>query len=126
MASCGYPYFVEGLFKERDKLLSTPAGVVRNPAFFAGAKGFTALVGTEAMAIDRKAKTVSWTNSSGETGLLPYDKLIICTGSVAKMPPIPGRERQGVTTLHSMKDADDMRAWPKQPKERKSSLLVAG
>lgn len=126
MASCGYPYYVEGLFKERDKLLSTPAGVVRNPAFFAGAKGFTALVGTEAMAIDRKAKTVSWTNSSGETGLLPYDKLIICTGSVAKMPPIPGRERQGVTTLHSMKDADDMRAWAETAKGKKVVIVGGG
>ena len=27
MASCGYPYYVAGDFKEREKLLSTPAGV---------------------------------------------------------------------------------------------------
>lgn len=126
MASCGYPYYVEGLFKERDKLLCTPAGVVRNPAFFAGAKGFTALVGTEATAIDRQAKTVSWTNTSAETGLLPYDKLIICTGSVAKMPPIPGRELQGVTTLHSMKDADDMRAWAETAKGKKVVIVGGG
>ena len=39
MASCGYPYYVAGSVKERDMLLCTPAGVVRDPAFFAGAKG---------------------------------------------------------------------------------------
>ncbi|MFP5239710.1 MAG: pyridine nucleotide-disulfide oxidoreductase, partial [Acidobacteriota bacterium] len=37
MASCGYPYYVSGGVANRDQLLSTPAGVVRDPLFFAGA-----------------------------------------------------------------------------------------
>ena len=28
MASCGYPYFVGGLFNDRNQLLCTPAGIV--------------------------------------------------------------------------------------------------
>ena len=60
MASCGYPYYVAGSVKERDMLLCTPAGVVRDPAFFAGAKGVAALTGTEVTAIDRAAHTVAW------------------------------------------------------------------
>ncbi len=54
MASCGYPYYIGGTFDERDMLLSTPAGVVRDEAFFAAAKGVTARVNTEVTAIDRK------------------------------------------------------------------------
>ena len=125
MASCGYPYYVSGLFKEREKLLCTPAGVVRDPAFFAGAKGITAMVGTEAVRIDRDAKVVNWINTSGETGMLAYDKLILCTGSVPKMPPIPGRDLQGVTTLHSMADADRMRAWAEHSRG-KNAVIVGG
>jgi NADPH-dependent 2,4-dienoyl-CoA reductase/sulfur reductase-like enzyme/rhodanese-related sulfurtransferase len=125
MASCGYPYYVSGLFKEREKLLCTPAGVVRDPAFFAGAKGITAMVGTEAVRIDRNAKVVNWINASGETGMLAYDKLILCTGSVPKMPPIPGRDLQGVTTLHSMADADRMRAWAEHSRG-KNAVIVGG
>lgn len=125
MASCGYPYYVSGLFKEREKLLCTPAGVVRDPAFFAGAKGITAMVGTEAVRIDRDAKVVNWINTSGETGMLAYDKLILCTGSVPKMPPIPGRDLQGVTTLHSMADADRMRAWAERSRG-KNAVIVGG
>lgn len=125
MASCGYPYYVSGLFKEREKLLCTPAGVVRDPAFFAGAKGITAMVGTEAVRIDRDAKVVNWINATGETGMLAYDKLILCTGSVPKMPPIPGRDLQGVTTLHSMADADRMRAWAEHSRG-KSAVIVGG
>ncbi|MHC1788861.1 FAD-dependent oxidoreductase [Solidesulfovibrio sp.] len=111
MASCGYPYYVAGSVGERDMLLATPAGVVRDPAFFAGAKGVAALVGTEVTAIDRAARTVAWKRvATGETGHLPYDKLILTTGSTPKLPPIPGRELAGVTTLSSLADADGLRA----------------
>ncbi|KHK04546.1 FAD-dependent oxidoreductase [Desulfovibrio sp. TomC] len=111
MASCGYPYYVAGSVGQRDMLLATPAGVVRDPAFFAGAKGVAALVGTEVTAIDRAARTVAWKRAAtGETGHLPYDKLILTTGSVPKVPPIPGRELAGVTTLSSLADADGLRA----------------
>ena len=42
MASCGYPYYIGGNFDERNSLLATPTGVVRDPAFFAAAKGVNA------------------------------------------------------------------------------------
>jgi NADPH-dependent 2,4-dienoyl-CoA reductase/sulfur reductase-like enzyme/rhodanese-related sulfurtransferase len=126
MASCGYPYYVAGEVKNRDMLLATPAGVVRDPGFFAGAKGIAALVGTEVTAIDRAAKTVAWKKTAtGETGSLPYDKLIITTGSVPKVPPIPGRELAGVTTLSSLADADRLRQLAEASKG-KTAVIVGG
>lgn len=126
MASCGYPYYVAGEVKNRDMLLATPAGVVRDPGFFAGAKGIAALVGTEATAIDPAAKTVAWKKTAtGETGSLPYDKLIITTGSVPKVPPIPGRELTGVTTLSSLADADRLRQLAEAGKG-KTAVIVGG
>jgi len=127
MASCGYPYYVAGTFKERDKLLCTPAGVVRDPAFFAGAKGITAMVATEVTGIDRTAKTVSWKRvDTGETGHLPYETLILCTGSVPKIPPIPGRELPGVTALSSLADADQLRALAETAKGQKAVIIGGG
>lgn len=126
MASCGYPYYVSGMFKDREKLLCTPSGVVRDPAFFAGAKGITAMVETEAVSIDRESKVVSWINAAGNNGLLAYDKLILCTGSVPKMPPIPGRDLKGVTTLHSMADADAMRTWAEHSSGKKAVVIGGG
>jgi len=38
MASCGYPYYVGGVFDDRNMLLCTPTGVVRNPTFYMNAK----------------------------------------------------------------------------------------
>ena len=110
MASCGYPYYVSGSVAGRNQLLSTPAGVVRDPGFFAGAKGVTALVETEATAVNPAEKTVAYTNlRTGESGSIAYDKLILCTGGTARMPKFPGADLEGVTALHSLADADRLR-----------------
>ncbi|MFU2209943.1 FAD-dependent oxidoreductase [Solidesulfovibrio sp. C21] len=127
MASCGYPYYVAGEVEDRDMLLATPAGVVRDAAFFAGAKGIIAKVSTEVTGIDREAKTVAWKRvDTGETGFLPYDKLIVCTGSVPKVPPIPGRELAGVTTLTSLEDADRLRELAATNKDEKTVIIGGG
>lgn len=127
MGSCGYPYYVAGEVDDRAKLLSTGAGVVRDQAFFAGAKGITAMVNTEATAIDREGHVVTWKNLvTGETGHLPYDKLILTTGAKAKLPPIPGRELAGVTTLASLANADKLRAIADAGKGKKAVIIGGG
>ncbi|PID40614.1 MAG: pyridine nucleotide-disulfide oxidoreductase, partial [Proteobacteria bacterium] len=93
MASCGYPYYVGGVFDNRNMLLCTPTGVVRDATFFGKAKGITALVQTEVTAINRQAKEVTCKDlKSGEEKQLAYDKLIIATGANPNMPPIPNIE----------------------------------
>ena len=110
MASCGYPYFVGGVFNDRNQLLSTPYGEVRDPDFFFNTKGITARTGTEVTAIERENRLVTCRNI--ETGVIdqvPYDKLVIATGATARKPPLPGIDLEGVTTLQSMRDADFLR-----------------
>ena len=110
MASCGYPYYVGGFFDDRNQLLCTPTGVVRDPKFFLNAKGITAITDTEAVAIDRSRKKVTVRHvSTGAESEHPYDKLVLATGATPLMPPIPGTELEGITTLQSMRDADFLR-----------------
>lgn len=126
MASCGYPYYVGGTFNDRNMLLCTPAGVVRDPKFYLNAKAIDARVNTEATAIDRKAKTVAFRKTdSGETGTLPYDKLILATGAVPRVPPVPGIDLDGISTLQSMKDADFLRS-VRDAKKIKKAVVVGG
>jgi hypothetical protein len=54
MASCGYPYFVGGVFDDPNQLISTSTGAQRNPTFFSNVKNITALTSTEVLSIDRK------------------------------------------------------------------------
>ena len=39
-----------------------------------------------------------------------YSKLVICTGSRAHIPPIPGREKSGVYTFRNLDDAERLMA----------------
>lgn len=127
MASCGFPYFVGGFFDDRNKLLCTPTGVVRDPKFYWNAKGIVARTNTEVTKIDRKNKRVEFRNLvSGETGSQPYDKLIIATGATANKPPIPGIELQGISTLQSMQDADYLRKIRDDGQIKKAVVIGGG
>ncbi|MDD3194203.1 MAG: FAD-dependent oxidoreductase [Paludibacter sp.] len=110
MASCGYPYYVGGFFDDRNQLLCSPAGVVRDSRFFWNAKKIETLVNTEVIGIDRVKKEVSYINLlTGEKNSALYDKLVLATGATPRKPPVPGIDLTGVTTLQSMQDADYLR-----------------
>ncbi|MBN1116126.1 MAG: FAD-dependent oxidoreductase [Bacteroidales bacterium] len=127
MASCGFPYFVGGFFDDRNKLLCTPTGVVRDPKFYWNAKGIVARVNTEITKIDRQNKKVEFTDlSTGEKGIQEYDKLVIATGATANMPPIPGTDLDGITTLQSMQDADYLRKIRDEGKIKKAVVIGGG
>jgi len=127
MASCGYPYYIGGFFDDRNMLICTPTGVVRNPQFYLNAKDIEAKVNTEVLAVDRKGRTVSFRNRvTGETGEMTYNKLIIATGSVPQMPPVPGVGLSGITTLQSMKDADFLRKVKDEGKIKKAVVIGGG
>jgi len=127
MASCGYPYYVGGFFDDSNMLLSTPTGVTRDPKFYLNAKAIEARTGTEVLSIDRKSRTVAFRGTlTGEEGTLGYDKLVIATGSTPKMPPVPGIELKGITTLQSMADADFLRKIRDEGKVRKAVIIGGG
>lgn len=126
MASCGYPYYVGGFFDDRNMLLSTPTGVVRDPKFYLNAKGIEAKVNTEVIHIDRTKKTVEFRdNLTGENGSTIYDKLIISTGATPKLPPVKGIELSGITTLQSMRDADYLRKI-RDEKQISKAVVIGG
>lgn len=126
MASCGYPYYVGGYFDDRNMLLSTPTGVTRDPRFYINAKAIEARTSTEVTKIDRTNKKLELTNLlTGETSSLDYDRLIIATGSIPKIPPVPGSNLKGITTLQSMKDADFLRK-VRDDKNIKKAVVIGG
>ena len=127
MASCGYPYYVGGFFDDRNQLLCSPAGVVRDSKFFWNAKKIATQVNSEVTSIHPKAKTVDFVNIiSGEKGSMEYDKLIIATGATPRKPPIPGIELEGVTTLQSLPDADYLRKVRDEGKIKKAVVIGGG
>ncbi|MFW6360564.1 MAG: FAD-dependent oxidoreductase [Spirochaetota bacterium] len=127
MASCGYPYYVGGFFDNRNQLLCTPTGVVRDPNYFMKSKNINAVTDTEVTKIDREKKVVEAKNLvTGETQTWEYDKLILAMGASPKMPPVPGIDLKGITTLQSMPDADFLRKVRDEGKIKKAVVVGGG
>jgi nitrite reductase (NADH) large subunit len=55
--------------------------------------------------------------------ILPYDRLLIATGGISFIPPIPGSGKKGVFTLRTIKDADDINNYANG---KKKIILIGG
>jgi nitrite reductase (NADH) large subunit len=83
------------------------------------ANGVTLYKGHRIVAIDRAAKTV--TSDHGVTE--PYDRLVIATGSVPFIIPVPGRDLPGVITY---RDLDDVNAMLLAAQSRAKAVVIGG
>ncbi|MDI6643113.1 MAG: FAD-dependent oxidoreductase [Candidatus Hodarchaeaceae archaeon] len=68
-------------------------------------------IGTEAKAIDTGAKTVEIQDRRTlRKGKIPYDSLVLATGSLPLKPPVPGVDLGNVFTLRTMRDGEEILA----------------
>ena len=103
---CGIPFFVSGDISEIQALMSTSFHMVRDEKFFKEAKGVRVRSQTRATAIDRLHRQVRIQNLlTGREEDLPYDTLVLATGSIPVKPNIPGIDLEGVTTLSNPAEA---------------------
>ena len=104
--ACGIPYYVSDAVKEIHDLMSTPVGVVRDAAFFKKVKGVEVLSGTEAVDIDRNARTVQLRErDTSREYAVAYDRLILATGSSPLVPPLHNHTLANILTVKSLEDA---------------------
>ncbi len=103
---CGMPYFISGDVSDVRELMSTSFHMVRTPQFFEDAKGVHVRTRTRALGINRQTKLVRIQDLlSGEIEELPYDQLVLATGSRPNRLPIPGAELPGVMSLSNLRSA---------------------
>lgn len=117
-ANCGLPYHVADEIPNRADLL------VQTPQSLRAALALDVRTGTEAIAIDRAARTVRVRGNDGEYDL-SYDALVLAPGARAIRPPIPGIDSPLVHTLRTVPDADSVRALV-QAGARRAVVLGAG
>jgi NADH oxidase (H2O2-forming) len=94
---CGLPFVVGGQIPSFKDLIVYP------PAYFQMMK-LNVKTETKATAINTTEKNVTVVDKSGAIETLPYDSLVIATGADAFMPPIKGREKQGILSLRTLED----------------------
>lgn len=83
-SACGVPYFVGGLVEDARRLIS------RSPEEHR-ANGIDVRMGSEVVAIDLAARTLTVRDADGEHRE-PFDRLVVATGGEPLLPPVPGAE----------------------------------
>lgn len=87
--------------------------IILNPLEWYRSKGVTLHMGDEVVSIDRVRRIVR-SRSGAE---VPYDRVLIATGSSPVILPVPGKDLPGVVTFRDLQDVDTMlqaaRAHPK-------------
>ncbi|NRR29161.1 nitrite reductase large subunit [Oxalobacteraceae bacterium] len=74
---------------------------------------------TRAVAIDRAAKTVT----TGDGDVLPYDKLVMATGSFPFVPQLPGKDRADCFVYRTI---EDLEAMLECGKRSKTGVVIGG
>jgi CoA-dependent NAD(P)H sulfur oxidoreductase len=109
------PYYIGDVIKDEKRLIS------RTPEKFRET-GVDVRIETKVEEVDAKAREV---RLAGGTRL-PYDDLVLATGTTALMPGIPGEQREGVFTLKKLDDAVRIKAWLREVPCRKALIVGAG
>ncbi len=111
---CGLPFVLWGQIPAFENLVVYPANFYRMMRF-------DLKLGTTATEIDTKARTVTAETKDGKQQILEYDSLILATGGQPFRLPIEGIDKEGVFTLHTLKDGQRVAA---AMKEAKSAVVI--
>lgn len=116
-ASCGIPYYVQGLVQEIESLVAvTPREAVEK-------RNINLKLKHEALAIDPEKRTVLVQNAQ-ETYLKPFDRLLLATGARPQKSNIDFKISPRIFTIHNLEDGQALRAFIRQ--EKPSSCAVIG
>ena len=117
-ANCGLPYHIGGEIQDRSDL------AIQTPGSLSQLLNLTVLTRTEALSIDRTAKSVLVRDlASGTETHLPYDKLILAPGASPIVPDLPGID---LPRVHSLRTLQDMDRIEDDLKSANSVLILGG
>ena len=124
---CGIPYFVSGDVSDASQLQSTSFHMVRDAKFFQSVKDIDVLTNTGVLSIDRNSKTVKVRNVLDQREEdLPYDQLVLATGSRPKRLPVPGADLKGVFTVSNLDEAMAIKQGLADGEVEKAVVIGAG
>lgn len=120
-ANCGLPYHLSGAIAEREQLLVT------SKTAFEERYAVDVRTRTEAIAIDRTAKTVRLRNlTTAEEYDEPYDRLLLSPGAEPLRPRLPGIESKRVFGLRNIPDLDRIMGHLKAEQPRRAVVIGGG
>jgi len=120
-ANCGLPYHISGMIAERDQLLVT------SEEAFEERYRVDVRSRTEAVSINRKAKTLRLRNlTTGEEYDESYDKLLLSPGAEPIRPKLPGIDSTRVFGLRNIPDLDRIMKHLEEHNPRRAVVIGGG
>lgn len=119
-SACGMPYNIADPARAMDDL------VVRRAEVFREKQGIDLRTGCRAESINRKDRTVTYTDAGGFEKTLPYDKLLIATGASPVVPDLPGVLLPGVFVLKGLEDGRRIKRYIRENKVKKAAIIGMG
>ena len=120
-ASCGLPYYIGKVIKDRDKLF------VQTAISFSKRFNVDVRISTEVISINTSEKTVRAIDLiSGKEYSESYDKLVLSPGANPIRPSLPGIDNEGIFTLRSVADTDFIKEYIDLSKAKKAVIIGAG
>ena len=119
-ANCGLPYYIGGVITDKEEL------TLQTPESFKARFNVDVRVKSEAVSIDRKAKTITVNDhATGKTYTESYDKLILSPGARPIVPPIEGTKGDRIFTLRTIPDTYAIKEYV-DANSPKSAVVVGG
>jgi NADPH-dependent 2,4-dienoyl-CoA reductase/sulfur reductase-like enzyme len=114
--ACGLPYLVEGRVQEPGHL------IVYTPEYFRKERNIDVRTGSRAVSISHPRREVLLEGG----GRVRYDRLVIATGARCDTSGIDGARQPHVFTLHTLGDAERLRAYIRERQPRSAVVVGAG
>ncbi len=112
-APCGIPYFIEGIIESTSKLM------YYSPQFFREKRGIDVHINAKVVGAGEGYVVVE---ENGKETKYEWDKLVIATGALPKVPPIDGVELEGVFTVRHPAEADKL----KLASQKAENIVIIG
>lgn len=120
-ANCGLPYYVGGVIQQREKLL------VQTRESMYSRFNIDVRILCEVTKINVQDKNVEARNLvTGEIYKETYDKLVLCPGSIPKIPNIPGIQKKNVFLVRNIPDSDMIKEYIKINQPKNAVVIGAG
>ncbi|MGI2297630.1 CoA-disulfide reductase [Paenibacillus sp. GXUN7292] len=118
-ANCGLPYYIGETIQERSKLL------IQTPEAMKKRFNIDVRIFSEVIAIDGDNKTATIRSKDRGTYEESFDYLVLSPGAKPLVPPIPGIELPGITSLRNIADTDRIKQLVDE-KPIKQAIVVGG
>ena len=126
-AGCGLPAYITDKVHSSRALILTADNTIRDVNRFETIGNITVLNNTVALEINREHQFVRTQNLKDKTSSeIPYDILILATGSKIVVPKIPGIWQKGIYSLHSLEQAEAIKKELSQRKAQDVGIIGGG